>query len=183
MKDIVNRLAQDTRKVGSAHLGSALTSPLTAQQIAANISKLPAHTWSIPNPVIGGAGGPYFQSDRTMVQINADIIGTGSVTFNVEIRTSLGTTGTSIFASDQTVTNAGAVYQTFAATDLPLGTRLYLKISNVTGMVTAAAITCTTTAVFQTAVAGHLFRYRVYCRNRRWFCGKWFSRNCIEVRS
>jgi hypothetical protein len=89
-----------------------------------------------------------------MVQINADIIGTGSVTFNVEIRTSLGTTGTSIFASDQTVTNAGAVYQTFAATDLPLGTRLYLKISNVTGIVTAAAITCTTTGGLSNGSSG-----------------------------
>ena len=154
MKDIVSRIAQDARRVGPAHQGSALKSPLTSQQIAAEIYKLPSFTWSIPNPVVSGAGGPYFQSERTMVQINADVIGTGSVTFNVEIRTSLGTTGTKIFAADVTVTNAGAIWQAFTVTDLPLGTRLYLNITNVTGIVTAVAVTCTTTGGLSNGSSG-----------------------------
>jgi hypothetical protein len=131
--------------------GSPLTSPVYSNT---ELNKLPGFTWDITTPVVGGRPGPYLYVDKNLVQIDAEVVGTGSVTFNVEVRTSMGAPDTELLIDDIIATSTKVQVTTFATDVLPQGKRFWLHIKAVTGSVSVVGITVTTTGGNTTGTTG-----------------------------
>ena len=78
---------------------------------------------------------------RSVIRLDAIILDGTSLTFNLETRTVIGTTGTPLMATDLTVTTSGAYVITFSNPILLAGTWLVLVITSVVGSVSSFACT------------------------------------------
>lgn len=68
-----------------------------------------------------------------MLLLNAYTTGSGSVTFNIEKRSTIGQTGTNLLSSDAVATTSGVEVSTFASNTISTGQWLWLKIVSYTG--------------------------------------------------
>jgi hypothetical protein len=154
MTDFTIRTALDMQKVGKASSGSPLRNPASPGQVA-GMGKYPSMSFSIPNPTAMGYLGPWNQVDRTVIMVTAVVMGSGSVAFNIEKRTTPQDAGTDLLSSELTVSGDAEVSTTsFAVTTIEAGKRLYIDISNVTGTVTQLAITMIVTGGMSSGGAG-----------------------------
>lgn len=100
-------------------------------------------TWVIRAPAVGGIPGPRISADCTAVRIDAFTEGGTSIDFNVEIRTTIGSSGTDMMAADLTADSTGASDTSLAETALTAADWLYLDISAVSGDVELLCVVVT----------------------------------------
>jgi hypothetical protein len=115
------------------------TSTFTSIQTTENKS----YTWPVASPTAGGIPGPRLIKPQTVLRIDSYVVGGTSVTFNIERRPTIGTTGTNILASNVTTTSTGQSEVTFATSSLLANDWLWLNIVSVSGTVTQFVVTLT----------------------------------------
>lgn len=107
-------------------------------------TKVKTHTWVIRNPAVGGVLGPRISEAQTASRIDAYVTAATSVTFNIEKRSTIGSAGTNLMASDLAATTSGASQTSFAASALASGDWLWVDISAVSGTPGQVVIVLTT---------------------------------------
>ena len=100
------------------------------------------YTWTIGTPEVVGIPGPRIPATRTAVRVDAYTVGGASVTFNIEVRGTIGASGTNVTPSDMTATSTG-ITATMSVMLEP-GQWLWLDISAVSGEVSEFVATLTT---------------------------------------
>lgn len=100
-------------------------------------------TWVISNPATGGVLGPRLSEAHTVTRIDSYVAAATSVVFNIEERSSIGSSGTDILAADQTADTDGASDTSFDNASLASGSWLYVDISAVNGSPSQLVITLT----------------------------------------
>jgi hypothetical protein len=145
---ITNGLQGTTQAVAAA-----TTVPIPAVPPIITIPPLPAfpfpsfslglktYTWVVSTPSAGGIPGPYIPVPLTVVSINAYCIGGTSVTFNIEDRTTIGTTGVNLMASALVAPTTGASQNGFIHPKLAQGDWLWLNITGAAGSPSFVVIT------------------------------------------
>lgn len=111
------------------------------------------YTWVIDTPKVDGIPGPLLNISRTPVNVSAYCVGGNSVTFNIESRGTIGSSGIDIMPTDLVAGTSGASYGTLLYSGtvstgtisgtLQAGTWLWLDISEVNGAVEKFVTTLT----------------------------------------
>ena len=108
------------------------------------------YTWTIDTPAVGYIPGPRLSQNLTVDRIDAYIITSTSVTFNILEQTSAGGAGgTAIMGSNMVAVPGGTSATTFAHASLTAGNWLTLHITGVStvGAVTKFVVTLSVTEV------------------------------------
>jgi len=103
------------------------------------------YTWVIAVPTVGGIPGPKLKEMHKPLRISAYCVGGTSVTFNIELRSTIGTAGVDLMASDAVAPTTGIDVSTFAYPILIPDYWLWLDISAKSGSPTHVVITLATT--------------------------------------
>ena len=106
-------------------------------------SNVRSFTWVVANPAIGGVPGPRIAENMLVTRVDGFVDAATSAAFNVEQRTSVGSSGTNILTSDLVATTTGAYSSSVTANQLIGGNYLWIDISAVTGTPTQLVITVT----------------------------------------
>jgi hypothetical protein len=96
-------------------------------------SELSVYTWVIEDPSVEGIPGCRLPDDATAVRINSFVTAATSATFNIEIRSTVGSAGSNLLSSDQVATTSGAEATSLQNTAIDAGDWLWLDISAVSG--------------------------------------------------
>jgi hypothetical protein len=99
----------------------------------ATASNIRTYTWVIGDPEIGGIPGPRIAEIHEITRIDSYITASASVTYNIEERSIIGTTGTDILTSDLITTVSGEYSESFSNPILANGSWLWLDISDISG--------------------------------------------------
>lgn len=99
--------------------------------------------WVIAYPTTGGILGTRIAQNLTATRVDAYTSGGTSCTFNIEQRSTIGTTGTNIMTSDMVADSNGEIDTTLANPNLVEGNWLYVDISAVSGAVEQVVIVLT----------------------------------------
>jgi hypothetical protein len=120
-----------------------ITPPITIPPIVfPNLFAGPkTYTWPVILPVIGGIPGPFLVGKCTVLGIYAYCIDGTSVTFNIEERSIVGTTGVNLMSADLAAYHYQTGVESFAHPVLSGGRWLWLDLSNVVGPVTQFVVT------------------------------------------
>ena len=93
------------------------------------------YVWVITSPAVGGVPGPRIANACTVVRVDAHVTAETSVTFNIEERAVIGSSGSDIMTSDLVADTDGASDTgAFANSSLAAGNWLWLDISDVSGV-------------------------------------------------
>lgn len=95
--------------------------------------RIRTYTWVIGSPAVGGVLGPRLKAGQTCLRLDSHVAASTSVTFNIEERSTLGSAGTNIVASDQVATTTGASTTSFSNAGLAADNWLHVDISAVSG--------------------------------------------------
>ena len=106
------------------------------------IAAIVTYTWLLGSPVVGGFPGPRIPATRTVVRVDAYVVGGTSVSFNIETRDTIGTPGTDMMPTEMNAAASGATALTSVV--LVPGQWLWLDISGVSGAVSEFVVTVTT---------------------------------------
>jgi len=101
----------------------------------------PVYTWVIANPVVGIILGPRLKTALTCVRLDSYVAAATSVTFNIEERATIGSTGTDILAADQVADVDGETTASFDNASLAADNWLVVAISAVSGSPTQVVVT------------------------------------------
>ena len=120
-------------------ISPTVTTPVVTTPSAAGMSK--TYTWTINQPTAGGIPGSKLDWNYTVKEIDAYVVGGTSTTFNIQERTSIGTTGTNLMTPNMTAPTSGAVATTFSHGVLSTGNWLWLEIAGAVGSVSNLVVT------------------------------------------
>lgn len=101
--------------------------------------EVPDHVfvWIIPDPSVSTVGQIPIPWNCTVIEVKGNVQGGTSVTFNIEERGTLGSSGTNILSSDMVAdTNGETVSSGFNNSSLSISNYLAIDISAVSGVVT-----------------------------------------------
>jgi hypothetical protein len=104
-----------------------------------------SYTWVISSPATGGIPGPKIGVACTATSIHSYVTAATSATFNIEERTSIGSAGTNMLASDQVSDVTGEEATSFDNAGLAAGNWLWIDISATSGTPGNLVITLTYT--------------------------------------
>jgi hypothetical protein len=108
-------------------------------------SNIRTYTWVVANPVAGGIPGPRLKAAQTATRIDSYVTAATSVTFNIEERSTIGSAGTNLLASDQVADVTGETTTSFADSALAADNWLWLDIASVSGAPLIVVVTLSTT--------------------------------------
>ena len=99
----------------------------------------------IANPVAGGIPGPRLKAAQTATRIDSYVTAATSATFNIEERSTIGSAGSNLLASDQVADVTGETTTSFADSALGADNWLWLDIASVSGTPLILVVTLSTT--------------------------------------
>jgi hypothetical protein len=102
-------------------------------------------SWVITNPVAGGIPGPRLKVAATAIRIDSYVTSATSVTFNIEERSTIGSAGSNLLASDQVADVNGETTTSFDDSALAADNWLWLDIASVSGTPAILVVTLTVT--------------------------------------
>ena len=114
-------------------------------EMAKKNAEVKSYTWVIDNPATGGIPGPRLKVAHTVTRLDSYVTAATSVTFNIEERSTIGSAGTDILASDQVADTDGAIASSFSNAGLAADCWLWLDISAVSGTPGKVVITLSCT--------------------------------------
>jgi hypothetical protein len=114
-----------------------VTGPGTAKRL---------YAWVISDPVATGVAGPRVPQAETVRRLEGYVVGAvgAAVGYNVEERSTIGSTGADILSADQWADLDGAIDTSFDNPGLASGAYLWVDISGVTGTVSQFSISLET---------------------------------------
>lgn len=125
--------------------GQRLVADSTQASGIAYTSATKTYTWVVAGPAVAGVPGPRIPQNGTITRIDAYVTAATSVTFNVEKRSTIGTTGTNAMTSALVATTTGASQTSFSSATLTASNWLWLNITAVSGTPGNVVITVTYT--------------------------------------
>lgn len=113
-------------------------------------SNIRTFTWVVQVPIVGGVLGPRLKEAHTVTRIDSYISYITSSSgisskYNIEERTSIGSSGTNILSSEQISTASGVESTSFAHENLEEDSWLYLDISEINGTPDQLVVTISAT--------------------------------------
>jgi len=99
--------------------------------VESSASSIRTYTWVLGNPGIGGVPGPRLAETHYAYRVDSYVTTSGTVTFNIEERNTIGVAGTDLLASDLVSPVSGVYSDTIQNTTLVDGAWLWIDISDV----------------------------------------------------
>ena len=104
-------------------------------------------TWPISNPAAAGIPGTRIDRNCAVALISAYCVGGTSVTFNIEERNTIGSTGTNIMGTNMVAVTSGTTTTTFSHGSLTAGNWLWLNIAGAVANPTYFVVTLSVVTV------------------------------------
>jgi hypothetical protein len=139
-------LTNQTLSIGTpTTINNTSTNSVTTNTHTHALSSKKTYTWIINTPGIGGIAGPRIPVNGTVIQVDSFVTAATSASFNIQKRSTIGTTGTNILSSSMVSTTAGVTSSNFSSASLTVGDWLWVQISAVSGTPGQLCITVTFT--------------------------------------
>jgi hypothetical protein len=101
--------------------------------------------WVVQSPANGGVPGPRLKEAHTATRIDSFVTSNTSATFNIEERSTIGSAGTNLLASDQVAVTGGTTTTSFSDGALAADNWLWIDIASVSGTPAELVITLSCT--------------------------------------
>ena len=139
-------LSNQTLSMGTpTTVSNTSTNSVTTNSHTHALSTKRTYTWVINTPGVGGIAGPRIPSNGTVVRVDSYVTAATSATFNIQQRSTIGTTGTNVLSASMVATTTGVSSSSFSDSSLTAGNWLWIQISAISGTPGQLCITVTFT--------------------------------------